>query len=272
MNPRALRFIVLYLFLHVLPASEAHTLPPDGEGVEVVVPLKIKLGQILSVPPSLPVPVLPGTKVRLTLEGLSDLQVSDITWAKNLVALSSHAHELVLDEVTEADTGEYKATVSTSQGDVALAYRVLHVSPFPRQRLLNISTRTSVSADAPIVIAGFVVDAGPGDPLSSKQLLIRTVGPSLADYGVAHPLVDPTLRLYRSDGTVIDVSPTLSDPDHIAEAAQHVGAAPLHAGAADAGVLISLRGGVYSAHVTSAGNHAGEVLIEIYEVPALHDD
>jgi hypothetical protein len=159
------------------------------------------------------------------------------------------------------------ATITTVDGDVVLTSRVLYVSAFPRQRLLNLSTRALLSSDGATVIAGFVVDAGPGDAASAKLLLIRAVGPSLGDYGVDDALVDPTLRLFRSDGSLIEVAESVRDPDRIADAARRTGASPLRREAADTGLLISLRGGVYTAHVSSASHHTGEVLVEIYEVP-----
>lgn len=241
--------------------------PSDGEGIEVTVQLEAQTGPTLSVPPPLPVPVLPQTKVRFTLHGLSANQISDASWSKNAVSLNVHGRELVIDGVSDSDTGQYMATITTVDGDVVLTSRVLHVSAFPRQRLLNLSTRAAVSADGATVIAGLVVDTGPGDAASTKLLLIRAVGPSLADFGVNDSLVDPTLRLFRSDGSAIEVAESLRDPDRIAAAASRVGAAPLRPGAADAGLLISLRGGVYTAHVGSASHHTGEVLVEIYEVP-----
>lgn len=241
--------------------------PPDGDGIEVTVQLEAQTGPILSVPPALPVPVLPRTKVRFTLHGLSASQMSDVSWSKNAVPLNVHGSELVLNGVNDSDTGQYVATITTVDGDVVLTSRVLHVSAFPRQRLLNLSTRASLASDGATVIAGLVVDTGPGDAASSKLLLIRAVGPSLADYGVNDSLVDPTLRLFRSDGSPIEVSESLRDPARIAEAALRVGASPLRRGAADTGLLISLRGGVYTAHVSSASHHTGEVLVEIYEVP-----
>jgi hypothetical protein len=73
--------------------------------------------------------------------------------------------------------------------------------------------------------------------------------------------------LFRADGSEIEISASLREPSRIAEAARVTGAAPLRQGGADAGLLISLRGGVYTAHVSSASGHTGEVLVEIYEMP-----
>jgi hypothetical protein len=169
--------VLLLLFLpgHALKAQVA--LPPDGEGVSVAVLFEIQPGPILSTPAPLPVPVLPGSTVRFTAGGLPSDQIRDIAWSKNAVELGAHGNELTLVGVKESDTGRYVLTVTTVGGDVLNAARVLHVFPFPPQRLLNLSTRALVSAAGPTMIAGFVVDAGPGDAASSKQLLIRAVGP-----------------------------------------------------------------------------------------------
>jgi hypothetical protein len=89
----------------------------------------------------------------------------------------------------------------------------------------------------------------------------------LQDYGVSDPLPDPVLSLFRSNGSVIETAPSVRDPDLLASVGQKTGASPLRRGTADTGMVISLRGGVYTVHVTSAGHHTGDVLVEIYEVP-----
>ncbi|MEO6004336.1 MAG: hypothetical protein ABIZ04_19505 [Opitutus sp.] len=264
---RPLRAITLSLLFLATRALYAQVpLPLDGEGVQVTTQLEVATGPILSRPPALPVPVLPGSDFRFTLHGIASNEIADVSWSKNLVPLNLHGRELSLPHVSSADTGQYIATVTTIQGDVALASRVLHVSAFPRQRLLNLSTRAAVTSSGATVFAGFVVDVGPGDATSSKQLLIRAVGPSLADYGVQNALTDPKLRLFRGDGSIIEISDALRDPDRLAEAGARMGAAPLRRDRADTGVLISLRGGVYTAQVISASHQTGEVLLEIYEV------
>ena len=57
-------------------------------------------------------------------------------------------------------------------------------------RLLNISTRLEVRGGEDVLIGGFIIRGG-----TSKRLLIRAIGPSLADSGVAEPLSNPTLEL-----------------------------------------------------------------------------
>jgi hypothetical protein len=257
---------IVLLFIQAPVLNAQPSLPDEGKGVTVSFPFEIQLGPILSQPPPLPIPALPGSTVRFTLSGISADQISFIEWSKNLAPLDEHGSELVLTGVKESDNGQYIATVMTVNGDVGRATRVLHVSDFPRQRLLNLSTRASISASGPTVISGFVIDTGPGDPASAKQVLIRAVGPSLQDYGVGDALADPTLTLFRADGSTLDVADHLRDPQLIADASRRTGASPLRPAALDTGMLISLRGGVYTAHVNSRSRGTGEVLLEIYEV------
>jgi hypothetical protein len=265
-NIRGLDLACLAVLLFSPGNIGAQVLPADGSGVEVTVPVHVELGPILSIPPPLPVPVLPGTKVHFTLSGLSVIVPTEIAWTRNGILVGSSL-DLELAFAGISDTGQYIATVTTNHGDVITGSRVLHVAEFPRQRLMNMSTRTRVSAGRPPVIAGFVVDGGPGDALSSKLLLIRAVGPSLEALGVRDALPDPALQLFRADGSRIEVSPTVRDPERLAGAAVRAGASPWRPGTADTGLLISLRGGVYTAQVSSVTDQSGEVMLEIYEVP-----
>ena len=67
-------------------------------------------------------------------------------------------------------------------------------------KLGNISTRGFVDVDDNVMIAGLI--AGPGNGTSLK-ILVRALGPTLTDFGVAGALANPTLDLVNSSGTVI---------------------------------------------------------------------
>ena len=62
--------------------------------------------------------------------------------------------------------------------------------------LANISTRGFVDIDENVMIGGFIV----GDGVSTS-VVVRAIGPSLSDVGVANPLQNPTLELFDSGGT-----------------------------------------------------------------------
>src|SRR5205823_3211277 len=63
---------------------------------------------------------------------------------------------------------------------------------------INFSTRLRVQTDDNMGIGGFIITSGPSAP--PKQVLIRGIGPSLADSGIMDKLADPTLDLRASDG------------------------------------------------------------------------
>jgi acetyl esterase/lipase len=72
------------------------------------------------------------------------------------------------------------------------------VEPTPSQMLLNVSTRVSVDDGTSVMIGGFIVT---GD--RAKKVVLRAIGPSLANLGVPNALSDPVLELYDSTGRLI---------------------------------------------------------------------
>ena len=70
--------------------------------------------------------------------------------------------------------------------------------PFVPARLGNISTRSFVQTGEKVMIGGFIVQ-GP----QTKRVIIRAIGPELAQYGVPNPLLNPTLELHDGTGALI---------------------------------------------------------------------
>ncbi len=66
--------------------------------------------------------------------------------------------------------------------------------------LANISTRLRVQTGDDVLIGGFIVSGPAG---SSKKVLIRALGPSLAHAGIHDALSDPLLELHKPDGSII---------------------------------------------------------------------
>jgi len=133
-------------------------------------------------------------------------------------------------------------------------------------RLTNVSARTWCGSAANALTAGFVV-SGPG----SRKLLIRAIGPRLADFNVTGVLADPRLRVFRQG---IDVPlyqndnwGDLSYADEVVTTAAKVGAFDLLPGSNDSSLILTLPPGVYSAVVTGVGDSSGVALVEVYEVP-----
>jgi len=128
--------------------------------------------------------------------------------------------------------------------------------------LINASTRAYVGTGDAVLIPGFVV-SGSG----TVRLLVRAVGPTLANYGVSGFLADPLLTLYR-DSTVIAINDNWGSGADLAAAAVGVGAFALPSSSKDAALLVTLPAGAYSAVVSGVGNTTGTALVELYVVDA----
>jgi hypothetical protein len=131
-------------------------------------------------------------------------------------------------------------------------------------RLTNLSARYDTGGAAGPLAAGFVI-AGP----AARTVLIRGIGPALAQFGVANALADPSLVLFR-DNTVVATNDNWFDAPNsvaLANAAAQVGAFALAPSARDASLLLSLPPGNYTAQVRAPSGAAGNALVEIYEVP-----
>ena len=121
--------------------------------------------------------------------------------------------------------------------------------------LINLSTRGLVTVDS-VMIGGMVVT---GEPI---LVLIRGIGPSLAEFGVANPLADPELVLTTQDGTFITGNDNWSGQG-IVDASFAVGAFSLQAGSLDAALLVTLPPGTYTVKLVGG---TGTGLLEIYHV------
>lgn len=137
------------------------------------------------------------------------------------------------------------------------------------QRLNNVSALNFAGSGDQTLIVGFVIDGN-----VPKQVLIRAVGPRLADFGVSGFLVDPQLELHSyfkdsADNEVDAVYGTNdnweSEPGATNTAFSSFGAFTLLPGSKDAAMLVTLPPGRYTAHATGANNTTGMAIIEVYE-------
>ena len=213
--------------------------------------------------------VLNGAVIHEVDDWINEPNVSDIrtrsaalgafapTWSFEAMLLRSFEPNPYTVLVTDAfgDTGE--VLIEAYDAD----------SPDAAGRLTNLSTRTQVGGSAGILTAGFVI-AGTGD----LTLLIRGVGPTLADYGVSDVMGDPTLRVISSAtgadvGFNDDWGFASSGSTLLRTTASAVGAFALREDSADAALLITLPPGVYTVQMDAYDNMSpGTGLVEIYEV------
>jgi outer membrane protein assembly factor BamB len=131
-------------------------------------------------------------------------------------------------------------------------------------RMLNLSTRAQVGTGQNFLIAGFVV-GGSG----SMRLLLRGIGPGLAQFGVSGVLARPRLEVFRGPTSLATNIGWTTDgykADLVAAAAT-VAAFPLDESSADCAMLFSASAGEYTIQISGVGGTTGEAMVEIYVLP-----
>jgi hypothetical protein len=129
-------------------------------------------------------------------------------------------------------------------------------------KLGNISTRGFVDVDDNVMIAGLI--AGPGNGTSLK-ILVRALGPTLSDFGVAGALANPTLDLVNASGTVIRSNDNWKDDPQQRAAIEAAGLGPSHD--EEAALVETVAPGAYTAVVRGSGRATGVGLVEAYNIP-----
>jgi hypothetical protein len=137
----------------------------------------------------------------------------------------------------------------------------------PSPVIANLSTRGFVGSASGSLIAGFVVEG-----TAAKNVLIRGIGPGLAEFGVTNPAAAVSVNVYDQSGNLVAANHGFqTDPNAAltAETAATVGAFPLTA-AGDSAVLASLAPGAYSIEIAPDASDApdGDALLEVYDADA----
>jgi hypothetical protein len=167
-------------------------------------------------------------------------------------------------------------------GGVALA-EIYDADSSTTSRLVNLSSRSSVTPADGAFITGFVVSGG------TKNLLVRGLGPALTQFGVTGVLPDPLVSVYDAQGRLVTTNDNWSNAnaDGLTSAntaaltalSAQVSAFPLTPGSTDAALSISLAPGAYTVQISAAppagvAGPAGTVpaaigaaMLEVYELP-----
>jgi len=97
--------------------------------------------------------------------------------------------------------GAYTAVVDGVDGATGLGLVEAYDVDRGPNRIVNLATRAFADRAARPMIGGFVVQ---GDAGTTKRILIRALGPTLArDFGIANAMDDPTLELHNAAGDQI---------------------------------------------------------------------
>jgi hypothetical protein len=157
--------------------------------------------------------------------------------------------------VLSLEPGSYTAIVSGKDGTAGIALFDLYDLDSPTGRVANISTRSQVNTGDNVMIGGFIL-GGTG----ATEVIVRAIGPSLVQLGVDDALLDPTLELYDSNGSIIATNDNWrsDDEDEILETAL----APTDR--REAAIVATLIPGAYSGIIRGAQNTTGVALIEVF--------
>ena len=163
--------------------------------------------------------------------------------------------------VATLQPGAYTAVVrGTNDGTGVGLVEVFDLDTAADSRFVNISTRGIVLTDTNVMIGGFIAAGGSGN----TKVLLRAIGPSLSESGVANPLADPTLRFVTGNGMLIGENDNWQDdPDQAAQITA-TGAAPKND--AESAFITTIPAGNYTAVVRGKDGGTGVGLVEVFNI------
>lgn len=183
-------------------------------------------------------------------------------WFRDGVAVTGGtAATLDLNILKPSDAGAYTVTVSNALGSVNSNQAIVTVIPV--NRISNLSIRTQLTPANPTLTVGLTV--GGGEANTTKPLLVRAVGPTLAAFGVDGVLADARLALQAGEIIIAENDDWAGAPA-ISDVAAAVGAFALtNAASRDAALVPRVAGGGYTVRATGGGAGTGVVLVEVYD-------
>ena len=168
------------------------------------------------------------------------------------------AREAVL--ITTLTPGSYTAIERGSNGETGVGLvEAYDLTGGGVSKLANISTRGLIQGGDNVMIGGFIVVGNSGN----AKVIVRAIGPSLANGGVQGALQDPTLELHDGNGTQVAFNDDWqSDPN--ASQVQSAGIPPQDP--RESAIYTSLPAGSYTAVVRGKSGAAGVGLVELYNL------
>jgi hypothetical protein len=126
-------------------------------------------------------------------------------------------------------------------------------------KLANIATRGFVETGNNVMIAGLITGPAGG---ATTTVVVRAIGPSLGNFGIAGALQDPTLDLVDANGVVLRSNNDWKDSQQAAIAALNLQPSDDR----ESTLIHTISPGNYTAVVRGSGNTSGVGLVEIYNV------
>ncbi len=120
------------------------------------------------------------------------------------------------------------------------------------RQLLNVSTRTRVENGDGVTVGGFIVTGA-----NAKRVVLRGLGPSLAQSGLGATLSDPLLQLFDGNGILVESNDNWKPPGSLT-------ADLIPANTSESLLTAILPAGNYTAVLSGAGGGSGVALFELY--------
>ncbi|HZZ59311.1 MAG TPA: immunoglobulin domain-containing protein, partial [Opitutaceae bacterium] len=168
--------------------------------------------------------------------------------------------------LTSFSPGVYSAVVQGANQGTGVALLELYdadTAVSPTAQFINLSIRGTVGEGSNVLTGGFSINGTTGE-----TLLIRAVGPTLAQYGVSDALPDPQISVFNSADASLASNVSWGGSSSLSADFSTVGAFSLPPASHDSALVVTLGPGVYTAQVTSASGATGVALLEIYLVPS----
>jgi hypothetical protein len=126
----------------------------------------------------------------------------------------------------------------------------------PAHSLANVSTRTFVGTSDNVEIGGFILHG-----TKSKKVVMRAIAPTLASFGIARAMTDPTLEVRDARGALVASNDNWNSDR---QGVLATGKAPLDEH--EAVIVTSLPPGAYTAILRGIANSTGVALFELYDI------
>ena len=156
--------------------------------------------------------------------------------------------------------GSYTAIVRGYNNSTGIGLVEVYELDTLSSRLSNISTRGQVGTDQSVLIAGLIIDGS-----TSKKLIIRALGPSLAapPFSLSGTLSDPVLEMHDSSGNLLASNDDWGTGTQAA-AISSSGYQPSNA--KESAIIATLPTGNYTAIIRGVNHSTGVALVDAYDL------
>jgi len=212
---------------------------------------------------------LPGRLLNPTLElyNKGSLVYSNDDWIASPQRAQIQASGLAPKDIREPaiiatlPQGPYTAIIRGKNNTAGIALGEIYALPQKNNdsELINLSARALVLGGDGVLIDGLVIGGK-----TSKQILLRAIGPELHGLGVSGQLLNPMLDLYDANGTLVRRNDNWHTAPNLSKI-QTSGFAPTNN--YESAILMTLAPGRYTAIVRGVNGGTGIALAEVYMLP-----